>query len=100
MGDVRDPLPVLLLIAASSRHEEALVWGLRQSEAEFGPAAAVSDAFDFTETNYYDAEMGVDQTAVRIDGTRIERLARRDQSLALGLAPRFQLFALHFACYA
>jgi hypothetical protein len=59
MGDIRDPSPVSLLIAATSRHEEALVWGLRQSEAEFGPAAAVSDAFDFTETNYYDAEMGV-----------------------------------------
>jgi hypothetical protein len=31
---------------------------------------------------------------------RIERLALRDQSLALGLAPRFQLIGLHFACYA
>ena len=50
---------MLLLIAASSRYEAALVWGLREAEAEFGPAAAVSDAFDFTETNYYDAEMGV-----------------------------------------
>lgn len=59
MGDIHDPTPVLLLIAASSRYEAALAWGLRESEAEFGGAAAVSDAFDFTETNYYDAEMGV-----------------------------------------
>jgi hypothetical protein len=59
MGHIHPPSPVLLLIAASSRHEAALVWGLREAEAEFGPAAAVSDAFDFTETNYYDAEMGV-----------------------------------------
>jgi hypothetical protein len=58
MGDIHPPSPVLLLIAASSRHEQALVWGLRQSEGEFGPVAAVSDAFDFTETHYYDAEMG------------------------------------------
>ena len=31
---------------------------------------------------------------------RIERLTRRDQSLALGLAPSFQLCGLHFTCYA
>ena len=30
-----------------------------QSEREFGATAAVSPAFDFTETNYYAAEMGV-----------------------------------------
>lgn len=58
MGAISTPTPVLLLIAASSRYEAALAWGLRRSEAEFGPVAAVSDAFDFTETNYYDAEMG------------------------------------------
>jgi hypothetical protein len=58
MGEVRVPTPVLLLIAASSRYEEALAWGLRQSEAQFGSPAAISDAFDFHETNYYDAEMG------------------------------------------
>ena len=59
MGVPHPPTSALLLIAASSRHDKALVWGLRQSEAEFGPAAAKSEAFDFTETNYYDAEMGV-----------------------------------------
>jgi hypothetical protein len=59
MGDVRTPTPVLILVAASSRYDEALAWGLRQSEAEFGAAAAVSEAFDFSETDYYDAEMGV-----------------------------------------
>ena len=58
MGDIHAPTPVLLLIAATSRHEAALTWGLRQSEIEFGPSAAVSDAFDFTETDYYSAEMG------------------------------------------
>jgi hypothetical protein len=58
MGETREPAPVLLLIAASSRHEEALAWGLRQSEREFGPVAAISEAFDFNETDYYAAEMG------------------------------------------
>lgn len=58
MGVPHPPTPALLLVAASSRYHEALGWGLRQSECEFGQAAAVSDAFDFTETDYYAAEMG------------------------------------------
>ena len=83
MGDVRDPTPVLLLIAASSRHEAALAWGLRQSETEFGSAAAVSDAFDFTETDYYDAEMGLGLKkqfwvfAEPIDPSRLAAIKRR-----------------------
>jgi hypothetical protein len=58
MGDPHPPSTVLLLVAASSRYDEALAWGLREAEREFGPSALVSDAFDFTETNYYAAEMG------------------------------------------
>ncbi len=60
MGEIRRPASVLLLIAASSRYDDALAWGLPRAEAEFGPAAAVSDAFAFTETDYYAAEMGGD----------------------------------------
>jgi hypothetical protein len=58
MGDFHVPTRVLLLVAATSRHEDALAWGLRHCEAEHGPVAAVSDAFDFAETSYYQAEMG------------------------------------------
>lgn len=60
MGAIGSPTPVLLLIAASSRYDDALAWGLREAEREFGSAAAISDAFDFTETDYYAAEMGDD----------------------------------------
>lgn len=60
MGSPHPPTPALLLIAASSRYDDALAWGLHQAEREFGPAAAVSPAFDFTETDYYAAEMGLD----------------------------------------
>jgi len=60
MGEIRPPSNAILLIAASSRYDEALTWGLRQSEANFGPAAAVSEAFAFNETDYYAAEMGAD----------------------------------------
>jgi hypothetical protein len=58
MGEPHAPSPALLIIAASSRYDDALAWGRHQAERELGPLAAASDAFDFTETNYYAAEMG------------------------------------------
>lgn len=58
MGAIQTPTPALLIIAASSRYDDALTWGIRQAEAVYGQLAAVSDAFDFTETEYYAAEMG------------------------------------------
>ncbi|RIK77400.1 MAG: DUF4416 domain-containing protein [Planctomycetota bacterium] len=58
MGAITLPSPVLLVIAASSRYDDALDLGRQQCEDRFGPALAVSDAFDFTETDYYAAEMG------------------------------------------
>lgn len=87
MGEIHSPSPVLFLIAASSRYDEALAWGLRHSEAEFGPAAAVSDVFDFIETNYYDAEMGAGLKkqfwafAETIDPGRLAAVKRRTNLL-------------------
>ncbi|QDT01203.1 DUF4416 family protein [Adhaeretor mobilis] len=60
MGAITKPKPVLLLIAASSRYDEALAWGLERAQEQFGKAALVSPAFDFTETDYYLEEMGPD----------------------------------------
>ncbi|MBX3434244.1 MAG: DUF4416 family protein [Pirellulales bacterium] len=60
MGVIHPPKPALLLVAASSRYEAAIAWGLERASAEFGPTAAVSLAFDFTETDYYAAEMGAE----------------------------------------
>ncbi|MEX2168481.1 MAG: DUF4416 family protein [Pirellulales bacterium] len=60
MGTIRHPTPVSLLVAASSRYSEALAWGLAQAEQEYGKSQAVSDAFAFTETDYYTATMGGD----------------------------------------
>lgn len=60
MGSIHDPTPVLLLIAASSRHDEALAWAREKAVAKFGPLALQSIPFDFTETDYYAATMGTD----------------------------------------
>jgi len=58
MGEIHDPDPVLLIVAASSRHDAALAWARERIEQSFGPLALVSDAFAFTETDYYAATMG------------------------------------------
>jgi hypothetical protein len=60
MGTIHSPTPALLLLAATSRYGEALVWGQERSVREFCNAQAVSDAFEFTETDYYTATMGSD----------------------------------------
>lgn len=60
MGAIHLPSPVLLIIAASSRYVDALDLGRQQCEDRFGPALAVSAAFDFNETDYYADEMGTD----------------------------------------
>lgn len=60
MGTTHDPTPVLQIIAVISRHEAALKWARRQIESAFGPNALASDAFAFTETDYYVATMGTD----------------------------------------
>jgi hypothetical protein len=60
MGTTSPPHPVLLLVAVSSRYDAALAWAQEKIAAEFGPLGAASDAFDFTETDYYTATMGTD----------------------------------------
>ena len=58
MGVVADPPPAMLLVAAFSRHQAALDWARRRIEQAWGNVALQSPAFDFTETAYYEAEMG------------------------------------------
>ena len=60
MGQIHPPTPALAIIAASSRHAEALAWALQRAEQQFGPMALVSAPFDFTETDYYAATMGLE----------------------------------------
>src|ERR1700681_4335905 len=50
MGEITQPAPVLLILAAFSRHIDALDWGL----------AKASPRFSFVETAYYEPTMGPD----------------------------------------
>lgn len=58
MGEIHKPDAVLFIVAVSSRHNAALAWARATIECEFGALALVSDAFAFTETDYYTATMG------------------------------------------
>jgi hypothetical protein len=54
----RLPSPVLLIIAAFSRHLEALDWAEGRLPAALGPIAQRSPDFVFDQTCYYESTMG------------------------------------------
>ena len=58
MGQATDPAPVLLLLAAFSRHEPALAWARQRAAAAWGPVALESPVFPFDQTQYYEPTMG------------------------------------------
>ncbi len=58
MGQPSQPLPALLIVAAFSRHEAALLEARRQAVETWGPIAAEGPLVDFVETDYYVASMG------------------------------------------
>ena len=60
MGEIRNTQPALLLIAVSSRYDQALAWTARRCSLEFGPQCQQSEIFDFTETDYYQTTMGTE----------------------------------------
>ncbi len=56
--DPRVPPPLLLILAAFSRHAAALDWGRKRLERASGPVALASPPFDFHHTTYYEPAMG------------------------------------------
>src|SRR5260370_32793148 len=60
MAEVRPVVPALLVVAAFSRHPEALAWGRERLEQQYGPIGLAGDPFLFHHTTYYDSTMGPD----------------------------------------
>lgn len=60
MAHIKDPSPVVLLLAVISRHESARVWARQRAVEQWGPVELSSDAFAFEETDYYTPSMGAD----------------------------------------
>jgi len=58
MSQAHLPPPNLLIIAAFSRHEEALRWAGERLPVFFGPIARTSSDFSFNQTRYYESAMG------------------------------------------
>jgi hypothetical protein len=58
VGAITTPSPVLLLVAAFSRYDEALDWGRRRAADAWGSIALASPFFEFRETDYYESSMG------------------------------------------
>jgi hypothetical protein len=58
MGEITQPAPVLMLLAAFSRHPAALDWSRERATAAWGPVPLESPRFDFMETAYYEPTMG------------------------------------------
>jgi len=58
MGQPTIHSPALLLLAAFSRHDEALQWAKQRAEAEWGPIELEGPVFEFAETEYYTSTMG------------------------------------------
>ena len=52
------PSPVLLIVAAFSRYQEALDWGQRECAEQWGRIALMSRSFAFAWTSYYEVSMG------------------------------------------
>ncbi|MHC4399559.1 MAG: DUF4416 family protein [Planctomycetota bacterium] len=80
MGTPAPPSPALLVLAAFSRHPQAIGWARDRAVEVFGPVAAESESFAFEETDYYEATMGRDLKktfwafARRIDAARIAEI--------------------------
>lgn len=60
MAETHVPPLAVLIIAAFSRHAEALDWGRQQAKEQFGSLQFQSPCFDFVQTDYYEKSMGRD----------------------------------------
>lgn len=59
MGGIASPAPVLLVLAAFSRHEKARAWARARAEEQWGEIFLTSADFDFSHTDYYLSTMGL-----------------------------------------
>ena len=58
MGEPTLHTPVLPILAAFSRYDEALAWARRRFAQMWGPVGLESEPFAFDQTDYYAATMG------------------------------------------
>jgi hypothetical protein len=77
------PHPALLVVAAFSRHQQALTWAQTQLQKRFGPIAIAATPFTFSHTKYYEPSMGPDLLKQLL---AFEQLVSQQQLAAIKLA--------------
>jgi hypothetical protein len=82
VAEPRPHPPVLLVVAAFSRHPDALTWAAEQLQQSYGPIGCSSPAFDFQQTKYYEPTMGPN---LRKQLLAFERLIAHEQLPAIKL---------------
>lgn len=83
MGELKQPEPMMMIVAAFSRHDEALDWTREWAVQRWGSLACESPRFEFTETEYYTREMG---SALKKTFFAFERLVPADSMPSSKLA--------------
>lgn len=58
MGQLHEPPPALLILAAFSQSDEALDWARACAVQQYGSVALESPRYDFDQTDYYEPTMG------------------------------------------
>jgi Domain of unknown function (DUF4416) len=58
MAEPSLPDPGLIIVAAFSRHKEAIAWARKCLEEALGPVGLASEPYPFHHTTYYEREMG------------------------------------------
>jgi hypothetical protein len=58
MGKPRPPLPVMLVLAITSRYESAFSWAIQRAQQDWGPVWKSGPRFAFDQTRFYESTMG------------------------------------------
>jgi hypothetical protein len=82
MAEPRNPEPALLVVAAFSRHTDALTWTQQHLQADFGALARIGPVYTFHQTTYYEATMGAELQKQLL---AFERLVSEQQLAAIKL---------------
>ena len=91
MSPRRIPEKSLLVVAAFSRHVDALDWAARRLTETYGPVALASADYAFHHTAYYDQEMGpgLVKRLIVFDGLRPSDILPDVKNLTIGLEAEY-----------
>lgn len=96
MGEIQQHPPTLMIVAIISRYDHGHQWAQEKLIELLGPVAMTSEAFQFTETSFYEASMGTELEKRFLafeklaDPGTLADLKRRTNSLEAEYASEFE----------